>query len=376
MRSLINSKISNFSTSIYSRIINLEPGSTFSREEIIELLNNLMYKKVKKVMLPGEYSFQDDNVEFIRRSFIFPDLSEKALHVRLFFKKDCLLKIQNVENNLNFSFFRLEPKLISVLNYTSRNQRLFIPRHQYPDILIKTLLSIEDRFFYNHNGINISAIGRACLVNLMAGKIVQGGSTLTQQLVKNLFLTNTRSIWRKINEIYMALILDFFYKKDRILELYLNEVYLGQDGDEQIRGFPLASLHYFGRPIDELNLDQYALLVGMVKGASLYNPWSNPEVALNRRNLVLLSLYKQGLIKKNIYEKLSQRALNIYPKGYVISDYPDFLELVRIEIKKKLKNKIINFSGMRIFTTLDVISKNSVEKTINKEVPILKKKKN
>ncbi|WP_410002858.1 transglycosylase domain-containing protein [Buchnera aphidicola] len=335
-----------------------------------------MYKKVKKVMLPGEYSFQDDNVEFIRRSFIFPDLSEKALHVRLFFKKDCLLKIQNVENNLNFSFFRLEPKLISVLNYTSRNQRLFIPRHQYPDILIKTLLSIEDRFFYNHNGINISAIGRACLVNLMAGKIVQGGSTLTQQLVKNLFLTNTRSIWRKINEIYMALILDFFYKKDRILELYLNEVYLGQDGDEQIRGFPLASLHYFGRPIDELNLDQYALLVGMVKGASLYNPWSNPEVALNRRNLVLLSLYKQGLIKKNIYEKLSQRALNIYPKGYVISDYPDFLELVRIEIKKKLKNKIINFSGMRIFTTLDVISKNSVEKTINKEVPILKKKKN
>lgn len=160
------------------------------------------------------------------------------------------------------------------------------------------------------------------------------GSTLTQQLVKNLFLTNTRSILRKINEMYMALILDCFYSKDKILELYLNEVYLGQDGDEQIRGFPLASIYYFGRPIDELSLEQYALLVGMVKGASLYSPWTNPISALKRRNLVLFSLYNQKYITKKIYENLSKRALNVQLKGNIISPYPSFVQLVHAELKK------------------------------------------
>ncbi|CAL4326264.1 Penicillin-binding protein 1B [Buchnera aphidicola (Brachycaudus tragopogonis)] len=371
----IQGKVWNFPASIYGRIVNLEPGNSYSQKEILSLLKSTMYRKVHTVMLPGEYSVKDNTIEFIRRSFDFPDIKEGEFHTRLSFKENILTEIKNIENDRCFSFFRLEPKLITMLKSPEGKKRIFIPRDKYPEILVKTLLAIEDRYFYKHDGINISSIGRAFLVNAIAGRAIQGGSTLTQQLVKNLFLTNTRTILRKINEMYMALILDCFYTKDRILELYLNEVYLGQDGDEQIRGFPLASIYYFGRPIDELSLEQYALLVGMVKGASLYSPWTNPISALKRRNLVLFSLYRQEYITKKIYKKLSKRALNVQSKGNTIAPHPAFIQLVRTELEKKITTPIENFSGIKIFTTLDSISQNAVEKAVKIEIPILKKQK-
>lgn len=334
-----------------------------------------MYKKVDIVMLPGEYTVKNNAIEFIRRSFEFPDIKENEIYARLSFNQNVLTNITNIENNRDFRFFRLEPKLITMLKSPERKKRIFISYNQFPEILVRTLLAIEDKYFYEHEGINLSSIGRAFLANVIAGHTIQGGSTLTQQLVKNLFLTNTRSILRKINEMYMALILDCFYTKNRILELYLNEVYFGQDGDEQIRGFPLASIYYFGRPINELTLDQYALLVGMVKGASLYNPWTNPIAALKRRNLVLFSLYHQKDITKNIYQDLCKRSLNVQPKGNIISPHPSFVQLVYAELKKKINFSIEQFSGAKIFTTLDVISQNSAEKAIKIEIPRLKIKK-
>ncbi|ANZ22430.1 penicillin-binding protein 1B [Buchnera aphidicola (Diuraphis noxia)] len=372
---LIDGKVWSFPTSIYSRIINLEPGSLYSQTEVLQFLNDTMYKKVNTVMLPGEYSIHKNQIEFIRRSFDFPDIKEKEVYTRLCFKNNILTKITNIENNRDFNFFRLEPKLITMLKTPDRKQRIFQSYDKFPKILVKTLLTIEDKNFYKHEGINIYSIGRAFLANLTAGHTIQGGSTLTQQLVKNLFLTNTRSIFRKVNEIYMALILDYFYTKNRILELYLNEVYLGQDGDEQIRGFPLASIYYFGRPIDELTLDQYALLVGMVKGASLYNPWTNPSIAMKRRNLVLSSLYNQKLFTKKIYQDLCKRSLNVQCRGDVVTSHPAFVQLVNTELKKKINYSIEKYSGVKIFTTLDFVSQNAAEKAVKIGMPILKKQK-
>ena len=201
----------------------------------------------------------------------------------------------------------------------------------------------------------------------------QGGSTITQQLVKNLFLSSERSYWRKANEAYMALIMDARYSKDRILELYMNEVYLGQSGDNEIRGFPLASLYYFGRPVEELSLDQQALLVGMVKGASIYNPWRNPKLALERRNLVLRLLQQQQIIDQELYDMLSARPLGVQPRGGVISPQPAFMQLVRQELQAKLGDKVKDLSGVKIFTTFDSVAQDAAEKAAVEGIPALKK---
>ncbi|KES15453.1 Transglycosylase, partial [Gilliamella apis SCGC AB-598-P17] len=228
-------------------------------------------------------------------------------------------------------------------------QRLFVPLKEFSDSLIKTLIATEDKRFYDHHGVSLCSIGRAIFVNLTTGR-TEGGSTLTQQTVKNLFLTNERSLSRKIREAYMAIILDARYSKERILELYLNEVYLGQAGSEEIHGFPLASLYYFGRPVNELTLDQQAVLVGMVKGASYYNPWTQPQQVIERRNVVLKLAEQQGIIDEELFNLLSQRPLSVLPKGGVISPQPAFMQVVRSELRKQLGDKADHLSGMKIFT--------------------------
>jgi len=316
---------------------------------------------------------QAKSIEMIRRPFDFPDSKEGQVRARLTFDGDRLETIENMDNDRQFGFFRLDPRLITMLSSANGEQRLFVARNGFPDLLVDTLLATEDRHFYEHDGISLYSIGRAVLANLTAGRTVQGASTLTQQLVKNLFLSSERSYWRKANEAYMAVLMDARYSKDRILELYMNEVYLGQSGDNEIRGFPLASLYYFGRPVEELSLDQQALLVGMVKGASIYNPWRNPKLALERRNLVLRLLQQQQVIDQELYDMLSARPLGVQPRGGVISPQPAFMQMVRQELQSKLGDKVKDLSGVKIFTTFDSVAQDAAEKAAVEGIPALKK---
>lgn len=376
IRNRIDGKVWNLPAAVYGRMVNLEPGMSYSKKEMVDLLNGMQYRNVTKITRPGEYTVKGETIEMLRRPFDFPDVKEEQIRARLEFNANGLARILNLDTGREFGFFRLDPKLITMLQAPNGEQRLFVSGKNFPYPMADMLIATEDRNFYKHDGISLFSIGRAVLANLSAGRTVQGGSTLTQQLVKNLFLTNERSLSRKLREAYMAVILDARYSKERILELYMNEVYLGQSGADQIRGFPLASLYFFGRPINELSVDQQAMLVGMVKGASLYNPWKNQKIVLERRNLVMRLAQQQNVIDQELYDVLSARPLGVLPRGGVITPQPAFMQLVHQELREKLGDKVNDLSGVKIFTTLDPVSQNAAEKSVEEGIPALRAARN
>ena len=230
---------------------------------------------------------------------------------------------------------------------------------------MNALLAVEDRDFYDHFGISPKGILRAMWANLRAGGLVQGGSTLTQQLVKNFYLNSERTLVRKLNEVIMALILEARYSKDAILEAYLNEIYLGQDGARAIHGFGLASQFYFSRSPDELELHHSALLVALVRGPSFYDPFKTPDKAKKRRDMVLEEMADLGYITKAQAEQAKLRPLDVLKDPHqAISRYPAFLDLVRRQLQQEYRNSDLTSEGLGIFTTLDVEAQDNLESSI------------
>ncbi|UEC23727.1 penicillin-binding protein 1B [Pasteurella canis] len=364
IRTKMNGQIWRLPAEVYSRIesIRLEDHLTF--EQVKQLLLDNEYRQTKLIAAPGDFKVEDNTIVLLRRAFPFPVQPEAQRVFRLRFQNEHLNVIEDLINQHTISEFRLAPKLIAMLQ-SDKEERLAITLQNYPRLLIDALLLTEDRRFYQHEGISLLGIARATITNIQAGHTVQGGSTLTQQLVKNLFLTNERTLTRKLNEALMAVILDWRYDKNRILETYLNEIYLGQSGDIQIHGFELASYFYFGRSTREISLDQIALLVGMVKGPSLYNPWRNPKNAIERRNVVLALLRDHKVIGDELYQMLIQRPLGVQERGQITRKYPAFIQTLQAELREQLgENKASNLLGARIFSTLDIKQQTHAENAV------------
>ena len=210
--------------------------------------------------------------------------------------------------------------------------------------------------------------------NLKAGRAVQGGSTLTQQLAKNFFLTRERSLWRKVQEAYMAVIIDYRYSKDQILETYMNEIYLGQNFAQGVYGFGLASYFYFGMPLNELEADQMALLVGMVRGPSYYDPWRFPDRARERRDLVLRLLLDTNHLSPADYQKYASRPLSLLERGQMTySRTPAFMNLLRKELRERFGDGFLKQSGLKIFSSLDPVAQLSAEQAVSGELARIEK---
>lgn len=366
IRAKMDGQVWQLPAEVYARIESIRIEDNLSLENTKQELLDNGYRQVNTIATPGDFKIEDNKLVLLRRAFPFPETPEAQRVLRLHFGNDKLTHIEDLVQQKLVDEFRLDPKLIAMLHSPdSDEERQALKLQQYPYFLIQALLLTEDKRFYQHDGISPMGIARALVANYQAGRTVQGASTLTQQLVKNLFLSSEKSLSRKINEALMSLILDFRYDKNRILETYLNEIYLGQNGSYQIHGFALASQFYFGRPVQEITPSQMALLVGMVKGPSLYNPWRNPQAAIDRRNVVLGLLLENKAITKDEHDFLVQQPLGVKDKGSIYRQQPAFMQALAQDLKSELgENQGQLLSGAKIFTTLDRKQQRSAEQAV------------
>ena len=358
---------------IFARPLELYTGKELNPDQLLQELALLHYSKTEQLNTPGSFSVDGSRFTIFVREFQFSDGRRNEAVIELAITdNNRISSLTDRQTGRPLSLFRLEPLHIASIYPGGNEDRLFIRLQDTPELLIKTLLLTEDKSFYHHIGIRPLSIFRALLANLKAGKTVQGGSTLTQQLVKNFFLSSEQTLQRKINEALMALLLEYHYTKDEILESYLNEIYLGQDGKRAIHGFGMASRFYFGRNINELSPDQIALLVGIAKGASHYNPRKHPERAKERRNLIITGMGREGLLSQDEAVRLQKQGLGVSsdaPSGN--TRYPAFIQLVRRQLKRDYREKDLQSEGLSIFTTFDPIIQQQAEKGLQQVLSAL-----
>ncbi len=349
---------------VYARPLELFSGLKLSKQDFLSELDALGYRR-EAVSGPGSVQVSGNTVELHSRGFRFYEGDEPARRIRVRFSGDYVAGLSSA-NGGNLAVVRMEPLLIGGLYPAHVEDRILVQRNELPPYLVETLVAVEDREFFSHFGVSPKSIARALWVNAAAGGVVQGGSTLTQQLVKNFYLSNERSLVRKATEAMMAVLLELHYDKDEILEAYLNEVFLGQDGNRAVHGFGLASQYFFGQPLAELQLHQVALLVGMVKGPTYYNPRRHPDRAMARRNLVLDLLAEQGVIDAAQAATAKQRPLGITSRGSLAnSAHPAFLDLVKRQLREDYQEADLTEEGLRIFTGFDPILQSKAEAAVS-----------
>jgi penicillin-binding protein 1B len=350
---------------VYARPLELYPGLALSPDALAEELAALEYREQPLAPRPGTWQRQGALYLVHTRPFAHWDGAEPARRLRLRLDSDTVSALADADTGSPAALARLDAARIGHIYPGHTEDRWLLQLAEVPPLLVAALMAVEDSEFFHHRGVSLRATLRAALANLRARRIVQGGSTLTQQLVKNFYLDDERSFRRKFREAAMALLLERRYSKGEILETYLNEVYLAQDQERAIHGFGLASQHLFGEPLETLAVEQLALLVAMVNGPSYYNPRRHPERALQRRDLVLQRMGEEGLLTPEAVAVARERPLGVLPAAERRRrGYPAFLELVQRDLARDYAREDLQSEGLRIFTTLAPAIQGAVEDAI------------
>lgn len=351
---------------VFARPLELYVGQQLSRDDFITELSALGYRTTSAVRQPGQMSASASQVDVHTRGFQFFEGTEPSQRLSVRFNGRQVAALSGSNDPV---MARMEPLMIGGIYPAHNEDRILVRLDQTPPYLVEALIATEDRDYFQHFGVSPKGIARAMYVNMVAGGVVQGGSTLTQQLVKNFYLTSERSLVRKGTEAIMAVLLELHYTKEEILEAYLNEVFLGQDGRRAVHGFGLASQYYFAQPLHELQLHQVALLVAMVKGPSYYNPRRHTERAKARRDLVIGMLAEQGMISAELAEQAQQQDLDVSVRGSMAdTSYPAFMDLVKRQLKEDYRDEDLTSEGLRIFTSFDPLLQNKAEKAVESTV--------
>ncbi|HZN53839.1 MAG TPA: PBP1A family penicillin-binding protein [Candidatus Polarisedimenticolaceae bacterium] len=358
---------------VYSARLHLVPGTVLDRDALAMRLDRCGYARLDSSPLqPGQYRKRSDAIDLYVRGFRAEDRTEPARRATLRFSGSVLTGISD-ERGRPAAALDIEPELLALVFGAQQEERLIVPLGDAPKTLVNAVLAAEDARFYHHAGIDPFAVIRAAFTNVKSGKIVQGGSTITQQTVKNLYFGQERTWWRKAREALMSVILDVRYPKDRILEVYLNEVYLGQRGSVAICGMQAAARYYFGRNVADLSLAESATLAGLIRNPGGYNPFAHPERAVARRNLVLDAMLELGLADKQAVARAKADPLRLASGGAGYSRAPYVVDLVRAQLAESYPARALSEDGLEIYTTIDTLVQARAEQALERGLDRLEK---
>jgi penicillin-binding protein 1B len=350
---------------IYAQPLELYPGAAQSVADVTRELDRLGYRARSDVRAPGTYQRAGARLDIHLRAFRFMERQRESQRIELAFSAGAISDVRDATGR-PVPLVRLEPLTIGSFFPSHGEDRLVLPPEQIPPLLRDALKAVEDQNFDRHAGFDPIGIARALWVNLRAGEIQQGGSTLTQQLVKSYYLDNRRTFERKLREVAMAVILDARFDKQEILDAYINEIYLGQDGARSVHGFGLGAQYYFNQPLTELDVHEIATLIAVIRGPSYYNPYRHPQRVRDRRDLVLDKMLESQLIDPDTHAKNRALPLEIVQGPRTGGAYhPAFLDLVRAELAAEYQDDQLTSNGLRIFTTLRPSMQDAVELSLS-----------
>lgn len=359
---------------IFSKASILYPGLDIDFDKITEKLERMGYGLVPfSPQHQGQYRALKNAVEIYLRDFDHPFEHKEGKKIKVYFSYKKVQKIVDLKHSRHLKIVEIEPEVLYSFYGNVQEERTIVHLEHVPDHLIDAIICAEDFRFFKHHGVDVPGIMRALFVNLKSMRIVQGGSTITQQLIKNLYLTEERTLRRKIKEALMAFILDAKYSKMRILDVYVNEIYLGQKGPISICGVGEASRFYFGKNAEDLNLSESAMLAGMVKSPGSYNPYTQYEKSIQGRNRILTLMHSRGMIAKESYEVAISFQPNLggRTKSYILAPY--FVDFLKEQLLDLYPPEVLQEEGLRVFTTLDTFLQSCAEQSILSVLEVLEK---
>jgi penicillin-binding protein 1B len=361
------------STLNVSELIQRLSGSNDDRLRLLRAaLSDRRYSEVQNTpSRPGEYLLKSDQLTVYTREFRVAS-GELVQPRKTTVSLTEAAKVENFKGDP--ATVVLEPQIISFIGAGEVRASKFTALAELPKVIQNAVIATEDERFFSHAGIDLLGIVRALFRNIIAGRLVQGGSTITQQLAKNLFLSPRKTFTRKFLEVPTALSLERHLSKTQLLELYLNEVYLGQEGAVAIHGMPQAAAAFFGKQIADITIDEAALLAGMIKAPSFFNPKKHPERAKDRRNTVLSKMRELEMVSEGDYQSALRRPLKVSSEQEYRRVAPYFTSALELELSEPLDLENAQGSGLTIHTGLDLGLQRCAESAVATGVAALEKR--
>ena len=361
-------------STLYSDTTLLYPGQPFPIDRLTDKLKRLGYKQIDKAPVrKGDVRLSPSTAEIYLNDLATATQSRPGFPATVRYEGGRIQSIERTDRHAFLPLLELEPEEIGQFYGTQWERRQLVSIQQVPDHLIHAVLAAEDARFFEHHGFDPRGILRAFYINLRHGAIRQGGSTITQQLAKNYFLTAERTLSRKFTELMMALVMELKYEKNEILEIYLNEIYLGQKGSAAVNGVGEAARFYFGKTVQDISLVEAALLAGLIKSPGLYSPFADQQRSRQRRDAVLEAMHIRKWITEQHLRRALAKPVEVVRTSSRANQAPYFVDYLAQQLETLYSHQNLSSLGLSIYTTLDTQVQQAAEKALQNGLARLEK---